>query len=544
MVNLDSKIAQEFAPLGGRINALLVWPKIPASFWSFEGMMKIVPEKSVMPPLGLITVAALCPKGWTLRLVDEAIEKLTNEDILWADLVMVSAMQVQSEGVKEVLSQARRLGRRTIIGGPYASSQPEAVLDLADHVVVGEPDEVFDQIANDLETGHARRLYEIIDKPSTTNTPIPRFDLLKTDLYSYMAIQFSRGCPFQCEFCDIITIYGRKPRTKTPRQVLTELDALLEMGWHKDVFIVDDNFIGNSKQAMLLLEELKGWQQERRFPFAFSTEASMDLAQKPELIEAMVAANFFFVFVGIESPSKEALTETKKLQNLRQDPLEAIRFINRKGLWVAGGFIVGFDSDTEDIFDQQRDFIEAAAIPWAMAGFLKAPPTTALHARLLKEGRLITVEHSVNVFSPPNFRTVIPKTVLLEGGRSLLTSIYDPEVFYERAYRSLKNWKVSASRKAPNRSVLEKAGIVLRSIWFQGINSPYRSAYWKFFFRLLARWSNSPVKLWLGFTILLSGHHFLLYMHTVVEQIDRDIAEIERQSQVETADLVTSSSIR
>ena len=242
---LPHEAALSFPPLGKKIKALLVWPKIPNSFWAFSGMLELLPEKVVMPPLGLITVAALCPPEWTLRLVDEAVEELTDLDLHWADLVMVGGMEVQKAGMHDVLARARRMGRRTIVGGPYASSEPERMLALADHVVVGEPDEVFAEIAADLEAGTARRRYEITDKPDVTRTPIPRFDLLKLNSYASMSIQFSRGCPFQCEFCDIIILYGRKPRTKLPQQVLAELDALLSLGWMKQVFIVDDNFIGN-----------------------------------------------------------------------------------------------------------------------------------------------------------------------------------------------------------------------------------------------------------------------------------------------------------
>ena len=307
-----------------------------------------------MPPLGLITVAALFPKNWTIRLSDRTFDELLDADILWADLVMISGMHVQKTDIIDILARARRLGRRTMVGGP--SSEPEALLILDDHVVVSEPDEVFDRIATDLETGLARRLYLIHKKPDVSKTPAPRFDLLKLENYVLMSVQFSRGCPFQCEFCDIITLYGRKPRTKRPNQLVAELQASVDLGWRKPVFVVDDNFIGNHKLALALVQEMEAWQKARDYPLLFFAEASIDLAQKPELIEAMVKANFFVVFIGIESPSKESLKEAKKFQNLRQDSLQSIRFIQSKGLWVCGSFILGFDSDTEDIFEQQKDF--------------------------------------------------------------------------------------------------------------------------------------------------------------------------------------------
>jgi radical SAM superfamily enzyme YgiQ (UPF0313 family) len=267
-----------------------------------------------VPPLGLITVATLCPKQWKIRLVDLAFEELSDEDILWADLVMVSAMAVQREGVHQTLERASKLNRRTMIGGPYASSEPEALLPLADHVVVGEPDEIFPEIAADLERGSARRLYSITEKPDVSRTPVPRFDLLALEKHALMAVQFSRGYPFTCEFCDIITIYGRRPRTKSPAQLIGELDALLQLGWRKEVFVVDDNFIGNHKAALEPAQELERWQRRNRYPFGFFTEASIDLASRPALLDAMVRANFCRVFIGIESPSAESLKETKNFR--------------------------------------------------------------------------------------------------------------------------------------------------------------------------------------------------------------------------------------
>jgi radical SAM superfamily enzyme YgiQ (UPF0313 family) len=299
----ESREPSSLPPLGKRIKVLLVWPRFPASFWSFSRMMDLLPQAVLHPPLGLITVAALCPEEWALRLIDRNLEELLDSDIQWADLVMVSGMRVQHDDMREVLRRMRGLGKRTMVGGPYASSEPKAFLPLADHVVAGEPDEVFDAIAADLESGCARRLYVIADKPDVSKTPVPRYDLLKLDKYLSMAVQFSRGCPFQCEFCDIITIYGRKPRTKTADQMLVEFDALFKLGWHGRVFVVDDNFIGNHKRALELTLKMAEWQRERGTPFVLSTEASMDLAQRPALIEAMVRANFWSVFVGIESPA-------------------------------------------------------------------------------------------------------------------------------------------------------------------------------------------------------------------------------------------------
>jgi len=512
-----------FRPLGRNIKALLVWPKIPNSFWSFAGMLELLPEKVVMPPLGLVTVAALCPDHWTLRLVDQAVDDLTNDEILWADLVMVSAMTVQQEGLQEVLARARSLGRRTIVGGPYASGEPARMLALADHVVVGEPDEVFHEIARDLEEGTARRLYEVKDKPDVTKTPMPRFDLLKLDAYASMSVQFSRGCPFQCEFCDIIILYGRKPRTKLPHQMVAELDRLLSLGWKKQVFIVDDNFIGNHARALELCGELEEWQQARGYPVMFYTEASMDLARKPALIDAMVQANFFYVFLGIESPSKESLREVKKLQNLAMDPVSCVELIHRKGLWVTGGFIVGFDSDTEEIFDLQIEFIERTAIPWALLNFLHALPRTALYDRMVKENRLLLSRGSSSDGTPPNFRTQLDPKVLLRGFSKTILSIYNSEKFYQRAWRSLESWQTQSSQHpAKHPTGAEILRILARSIWHQGLLSHYRKSYWNFFAKVVARYAFNRPKRFMAVTMMISGHHFIPYAIEVAQKVERE----------------------
>ncbi len=522
-----------FPPLGKDLKALLVWPRIPNSFWTFTGMMELLPEKVVMPPLGLITVAALCPESWTLRLVDQCVEELTDEDILWADLVMVSAMTVQRDGLQEVLARARRLGRRTIVGGPYASGEPARMLAIADHVVAGEPDEVFGEIARDLEEGTARRLYEIPDKPDVTRNPAPRFDLLKLNCYASMSVQFSRGCPFQCEFCDIIILYGRKPRTKLPAQMLAELDTLLSLGWRKQVFMVDDNFIGNHTRALELCVELEKWQQARGYPVMFYTEASMDLARKSALMEAMVRANFFYVFLGIESPSKESLQEVKKLQNLAMDPVSCVDAIQKKGLWVTGGFIMGFDSDTEGIFEQQVEFIERTAIPWALINFLHALPRTALYDRMQREGRILESRGSSSDGTPPNFRTLMEPDVLLRGFGSTVAAIYDPETFYARAWRSLQNWESKRyQHPAQQPTALAIAGILARSIWRQGLRSSYRKAYWKYFFKILTRFPLNRPKLWMGVTILISGQHFIPYAGELARKVESELERVRHVREV------------
>ncbi len=515
--------------LGSHIKVLMVWPSFPPSFWGFEGVLQMIPERAMTPPLGLITVAALCPATWQIRLIDHAFEELRDEDLKWADLVMVSAMHAQRADALTVLTRARDLNRRTFVGGPWASTDPDAVLLVADHVMVGEAEEAFPGIAAALENGTAQALYRIVDKPDMTRSPVPRFDLLHRDKYTSMPIQFSRGCPFQCEFCDIITIYGRRPRAKTPTQVIRELDVLRKLGWRNEVFIVDDNFIGNHAQALQLSRELIEWQKLHQQPFSFYTEASIDLAAQPELLAAMVAANFMYVFIGIETPSSEALKESRKFQNLRKNNVEQVRIIQESGLWVLAGFIVGFDSDDETIFARQLEFIELTAIPWAMAGILMAPPTTALFDRMKREGRLIEDSPSTTQFGLPNFRTILPLPILLRGLCTLLQGLYQPDAFFERSYNSLKVWNPKPTQKPPNLGMTYNLRVLFSSMWRQGTRSSYRHSYWKFLFRMVSSYWRSPAKIWLGFTMLLSAHHFVLYSKEVIDHLQAE-AELAEQN--------------
>jgi len=514
-----------FAPLGRNLKALLVWPKFPPSFWGFEGAMKILPQSAVTPPLGLVTVAALCPPTWTLKLLDHAFDEITDEEIRWADLVMVSAMHAQRVDALAILRRARALGTRTFIGGPWASSEPDIVRSEADHLMVGEAEEVFPDIARALESGTAQSIYRVTDKPDMSGSPIPRFDLLRMDRYRSMPVQFSRGCPFQCDFCDIITIYGRTPRTKSSAQLIAELDRLRELGWRGEVFVVDDNFIGNRKNALQLAKELAIWGDDHGRPFSYYTQASVDLADRTELMEAMVAANFIYVFLGIESPSAEALKESKKFQNLRKDTLERVRIIQEKGLWVLAGFIVGFDSDDEAIFDRQREFIEQAAIAWAMAGVLQAPPTTPLYDRMKAEGRYIEDSDAITNFSAPNFRTIMPLPALLHGLSRLLAELYEPSAYFKRALRSLEVWKTKPSQTVPDTPVSQDLRLLASSMWTQGVRSGYRRAYWGFLWTVVHRYRNNPVKLVMGMTLLVAANHFLIYTREVADELERACAK-------------------
>ena len=519
----NARPSVSFPPLGENLNVLLVWPKFPPSFWGFEGVLEMTQEGAITPPLGLVTVAALCPSRWTLKLLDHTFDDISDQDLKWADLVMVSAMHAQRADALAILRRARVLGIRTFVGGPWASSEPEIVQVEADHVMVGE-EEVVAEIALALENGTAQSIYHVAEKPDLSNSPIPRFDLLRMDKYGSMPVQFARGCPFQCDFCDIITIYGRKVRGKSSAQLIAELDRLRDLGWHGEVFIVDDNFIGNRKNSLHLCKDLAAWGATHGQPFSFYTQASVDLADRLELMEAMVAANFMYVFLGIETPSSEALKGSKKFQNLRRDTLEQVRVIQHNGLWVLAGFIVGFDSDDETIFERQREFIERSAIPWAMAGMLQAPPTTPLFDRMKAEGRLIENSEAISNFSAPNFRTAMPLPTLLRGLSRLLADLYEPKVYFQRALRSLEEWKPRPCQKPTDSTLLYDLRLLAKSIWTQGVKAAYRREYWAFFGTLIRRYKNSPAKMWMGLSLLITAHHFLIYSRQVADELERDCA--------------------
>jgi radical SAM superfamily enzyme YgiQ (UPF0313 family) len=416
---------------------LLVYPRFPKTFWGLQYALPLLGRKATMPPLGLITVAAMCPKEWEMRLVDLNCEELTEQDLSWCDLVFVSAMITQKEGLFEIGDRAMAAGKTVVFGGPY----PTAFADVCEphcHVVVaGEAEVTLPPFLRDLEQGTLQCLYRSEEKPDVTQTPLPRFDLLHMQNYLSVPVQYSRGCPFRCEFCDIIVMFGRRPRTKTPAQVLKELDAVYATGFRGEIFIVDDNFIGNRKEVRHLLPELKRWNKAHDEPFSYGTEASVDLAGLPEVLKEMVDARFRWVFLGLESPSEESLRETKKLQNVKRSLQGCVDTILSAGLYVTGGFIIGFDSDDETIFERQRRFIAGSGIPFAMLGLLEALRGTPLHTRLAAEGRLLPEESRAGLqmsHGSTNILTRIERRALLTGFAQLIREVYAPRALFDRAF--------------------------------------------------------------------------------------------------------------
>ncbi len=519
-----------FSPI---LRVLLVQPCTPDSYWSFYTAIKYTQVKAVMPPLSLITVAALLPQHWQFRLVDENIQKLTDDHIRTCDVVFISGMIIHRAAIQVVVERCQRLGKPSVVGGPFVTSLPEAPeLTLATSRVIGELEdqEFLASLVDDFHRASIAPIYRAPAQPSLAEAPVPRFDLLNVEDYNSMAVQMSRGCPQRCEFCDIIVMYGRKPRYKTTKQVLAELEALYQTGFRGNVFVVDDNFIGNVKLVEQLMEPLQAWQAERGYPFGLYTEADLRLAKMPQLMDNMTAAGFFAVFMGIESPSTAALKEAMKFQNTGINLVESVGEIRRHGLMVYGGFILGFDSDTADCFDAMAEFVEAAAIDFAMVGTLIALAGTPLEARLKREGRLTSEEADGDQFKLTN---VIPLQLtqleLVRGYRRVLERLYSPKQYFDRALRAIQGWKPGPARKTNRREL----GAVPRSFLKQGVWAPYRREYWKFMGWVL---KNRPDALARAFAMAISYAHFHYYTNgVVVPRLRRAEEELLRQALLSSA---------
>jgi radical SAM superfamily enzyme YgiQ (UPF0313 family) len=490
------------------MRALLVHPETPATYWGFQHSLPIAGKAASLPPLGLLTLAALLPAEWEVRIVDENVEALTDDALRWADAVLVTGMLIHAPGIRRALARARAMGKRTVVGGPAVNTDPEAFPE-AQHVFRGEAEGRLGRLVSVLEKEDepAPRILsaEGDDRPSMELVPPPRFELVDHRRYASMSVQYSRGCPFQCEFCDIIEVFGRKPRTKTPAQVLTELDRLRSTGYCGSVFFVDDNFIGNRVAVAQLLPHVRAWQEANGFPFEFYTEASVDLATKPELVDSMVSSGFSSVFLGIESPSAESLKETHKLQNLRQPSDEAVRLITEAGLEVYAGFIVGFDSDGPEIFEAQRRFISSLPVPVAMIGILTALPGTQLTRRLQKEGRLRIISATGDQFDRPNFEPTMDERTLLVGYGELLGQLYDPRAYYDRCAMLVT---MVGKPKVHTRWRPGAFGVLCRTIWTLGILSPRRRQFWRLFAITLRR---APHAIARAIELAIQGEHLIRY---------------------------------
>ncbi len=486
------------------MKVLLVYPRYPDTFWSFRHALKFVSRKAAYPPLGLLTVAAMLPGNWQKRLVDLNVTSLNNKDIEWADYVFISAMAVQRDSVLEAISRCRQMGKKIVAGGPLFTTGHEEFEGTIDHLVLGEAEVTLPPFIADLERGCARHIYTADSYPDISTSPIPLWQLVNMKNYSAMSIQYSRGCPFNCEFCDITVLNGHLPRTKSKEQLLREFDALYELGWRGSVFLVDDNFIGNKKKLKSeILPAIADWMAKRKFPFTLFTQASVNLADDEELIRLMAAANFTSVFIGIETVNEDSLAECGKVQNMNRNLIQAVRRLQRHGLQVQGGFILGFDSDPPSIFESITSFIQRSGIVTAMVGLLNAPPGTRLYNRLKKEGRLLARFSGDNTDCSTNLVPRMGYSTLINGYRKVVETIYSSKHYYERVKIFLKEYKPPKIRVS--HFSLEHVKAFLKSLWLLGIKEKGRQFYW----RLLA-WTlfRRPRLLPLSVTLAIYGYHF------------------------------------
>jgi radical SAM superfamily enzyme YgiQ (UPF0313 family) len=482
---------------------LFVYPQYPDTFWSFRYALKFVSKKASFPPLGLLTVAAMLPNDWEKKLVDMNVSQITDEDVSWADFVFISAMVVQRDSVKEVINRCQRLGTRTVAGGPLFTTGYREFREV-DHLVLGEAEVTLPRFLKDLEKGNPQRIYLSKARPDIWETPVPLWSLVNRKQYLSMSLQYSRGCPFNCEFCDIITLNGHRPRTKDGEQVIAELEALYRYGWRAGVFFVDDNFIGNRKKLKEeILPAVIEWQKGKKHPFDLSTEASINLADDETLMRMMVEAGFNCVFVGIETPNEESLVECNKAQNRNRDLVASVKKVQNYGLEVQGGFIVGFDSDPLSIFKSQINLIQNSGIVTAMVGLLNAPPGTRLHKRLKKENRLLKAFTGDNNDLSLNFIPRMNHITLINGYKQILDTIYSPKQYYERVKAFLREYRPNTKRKRKLHFYQIEA--LLKSVWVLGIREKGRKYYWRLFLLTLMKY---PRKLPISISLSVYGYHF------------------------------------
>ena len=483
------------------MKVLLVYPSFPTTFWSFTYALKFIGKKAAYPPLGLLTVAAMLPSEWELRLVDLNVEALSDQDLQWADMVFVGGMTVQRNSAHQVIGRCRRQGIKVVAGGPLFSVEPEE-FDAVDHLVLDEAEITLPRFLADLAAGRPRRIYRSTEFCDIRKTPVPLWNLINLKKYASMSIQFSRGCPFNCDFCNVTALFGHRARLKSAEQIIEELDSFYAQGWRGNIFFVDDNFIGNKHYLKTeLLPALIRWRRNKK-GCVFYTEATINLADDRELMAMMVAAGFIAVFIGIETPDENALAECHKHQNKGRDLLENVKAIQRAGLQVQGGFIVGFDSDPHSIFQRQIDFIQKSGIVTAMVGILQAPPGTKLFERLKSENRVVGFITGDNVDGTTN---IIPKMGLdrlKDGYRSIMAHIYAPKHYYRRVRTFLEEFQPPEVRLPMD---VQRLLAFVRSSIHLGLLGRERFQYW----RLLA-WTlfRRPRLLSVAVTLAIYGHHF------------------------------------
>jgi radical SAM superfamily enzyme YgiQ (UPF0313 family) len=488
------------------MNILMIYPRYPVTFWSFKYVLKYISKKAAFPPLGLLTVAAMLPAEWNMHLVDLNVEKMQKKDIEWADYVMISAMLIQKNSVNEILQECIRHKKKVIAGGPLFTARPEDYVDLIDHLILNEAEFTLPLFLADLARGTLQKVYRSTEFPSLAVTPLPRWDLVKIKNYALLMIQFSRGCPYNCEFCDVTSLFGHNPRIKTEGQFLLELQAIYDTGWRGSIFIVDDNFIGNKKAIKNMLPRVIEWMKARQYPFEMITEASINIADDDELIRLMTESGFTNIFIGLETPNEESLKECSKSQNCKRDMTAAIKKLQAAGLQVFGGYIVGFDHDDESIFARQIKFIQETGVVTAMVGLLNALPNTQLWHRLKNENRLADNSSGDNTDGSLNFIPRMDRTKLIQGYNYLVKTIYSPRYYYQRVNEFLRTYRpLPIARK--NKYSLQRLQALLKSVFYIGIlgNGISQWYYWKLILKTLIFYRKSFAE---AMTLIVYGHHF------------------------------------
>ncbi|MFZ2630089.1 MAG: B12-binding domain-containing radical SAM protein [Desulfosalsimonadaceae bacterium] len=483
------------------MNVLLIYPKFPDTFWSFTYALSFIGKKSAFPPLGLLTVASLLPEEWPKRLVDVNVDSLTDKDLLWADMAFIGSMAVQRKSARQIIHRCNALNLKVVAGGPLFTSEPDEFGE-ADHLVLDEAELTLPAFLSDLQNGRLKKVYRASGFCNLCDTLTPSWHLIKMKRYASMSIQFSRGCPFNCEFCNVTALFGHRPRLKTPQQIIAELDRIYASGWRSSIFFVDDNFIGNKGYLKThLLPALIEWRKDKK-GCVFFTEASINLADDPELLDLMAKAGFDTVFIGIESPDEVSLTECHKTQNKNRDLLESVKIIHRSGLQVMGGFIVGFDSDVPSIFQRQIDFIQKSGIVTAMVGLLQAPPGTRLFERLSQERRVVNTFSGDNVDGTTNIIPRMGIDSLLAGYQSIMKQIYSPKNYYRRVRTLLKELKAPEIKQPVN---TQRFLSFFRSAFRLGIMGKERFHYWQLMLWTLIR---KPRLMSVAITLSIYGHHY------------------------------------
>jgi radical SAM superfamily enzyme YgiQ (UPF0313 family) len=514
------------------MRALLLYPIFPSSFWSFEKAVEGLGKKAFMPPLSLVTVASLLPQSWDFKLIDHNIESVSEEDWEWADLVLMSGMIAQKKDFLEQIREAKKRGKKVVVGGPYATSLPNDFLEVGvDYLVLDEGEYTIPLFLEALENGNESGIFRSKEKPDLSISVIPRFDLLKMDAYFVMAIQYSRGCPFKCEFCDIIILYGRKPRTKTSDQIKKELNAMKELGWRGGIFFVDDNFIGNKRTVKPFLEDLIVWQKDHGYPFSFYTEASIDMAHDDELLKLMVYSKFSTVFIGIETPDTDSLKLTLKNQNTKVPMNESLQKIAGYGIRIMGGFIIGFDGEKKGAGERVYQFAVDNAIPGVTFSMLQALPGTALWDRLKKEGRLLDAAN-LNQTTLLNFIPSRPVEEISEEYVETFWKLYEPKNYLTRVYKHFRmvgkaevhsDPKIRKELANTHKTDKNLNGllILLKIFWKQGLYRNTRVIFWKYLWQM---WKHNRAGIGNYLSYAAFIEHFVYYRKMVKEQIEEQVS--------------------